>query len=70
SAPASAPLPAKAVATPPPASAVQQPVAQTRRTPATPVGFVRYVLLILLVAGAVAAASGPALTRWGSRVRR
>ncbi|WP_410597417.1 hypothetical protein [Amycolatopsis sp. lyj-23] len=69
SAPASAPLPAKAVATPPTTSAAQQPVAQARPTPATPVGFVRYVLLILLAAGAVAAASGPALTRWGSRVR-
>ncbi|WP_329045870.1 hypothetical protein OG738_30120 [Amycolatopsis sp. NBC_01488] len=67
SAPASAPLPVKAVTTPPTTSAVQQPVAQARPTPATPVGFVRYVLLILLAAGAVAAASGPALTRWGSR---
>jgi hypothetical protein len=69
SAPAPAPLPVKAVA-PPTTSASQQPVAQTQNTPASPVGFVRWVLLILLAAGAVAAASGPALTRLAQRMGR
>ena len=70
SAPATAPLPVKAVPTPPTTSASQQPVAQRQNTPASPVGFVRWVLLILLAAGAVAAASGPALTRLGKRMGR
>jgi hypothetical protein len=70
SAPASAPLPVKAITPPPTSSVPQQPVAQTRPTPASPVGFVRYLLLILLAAGVAAAATGPALMRWEKRMKR
>ncbi|MEW2506678.1 hypothetical protein AB0878_40125 [Amycolatopsis sp. NPDC047767] len=66
-APGGAPLAVKA---PPTSTADQQNVAQTRPTPGSPVGFVRYLLVILLAAGAVAVASGPALTRLSKRMGR
>ncbi|HEX6360856.1 hypothetical protein [Actinophytocola sp.] len=41
----------------------QVPVAQTRRTPATPLGVIRYVLAAILIGGGLAAASSPVLVR-------
>jgi hypothetical protein len=48
----------------------QQPVAQIRSTPASPVGVVRFVLAALLVIGGLAAGGGPALLRLSGRMRR
>jgi len=41
----------------------QVPVAQTRRTPATPLGAIRYVLAVILIGSGLAAASAPVLVR-------
>jgi hypothetical protein len=62
-APAAAPAAAPPASAPAggPASITQTPVAQVRRTPDTPVGAIRYALVILLIGGTVAAASAPIL---------
>lgn len=71
--PGAAPLPG---ATPPdgapeenPPGDGQVPVAQTQRTPATPLGAIRYVLAVILVGGGLAAASAPVLARFSSGKR-
>jgi hypothetical protein len=46
-----------------PPSGDQVPVAETRRTPATPLGPIRYVLAVILIGCGLAAASSPVLVR-------
>ncbi|MBM7772318.1 hypothetical protein JOD54_002522 [Actinokineospora baliensis] len=67
--PAPQPAPAPAPATTP-APVQSTPVAQSKTTQATPVAWVlRYLLAGLLVAGGLATAAGPVLTRLGTRAR-
>jgi hypothetical protein len=80
---ASSPPPASAAAPPPaPGSGpvpqtpapiqvqASQPVAQALPTPASPVGWVRYLLVALLALGSIAATGGPVLVRLSARMRR
>ncbi|PPK68893.1 hypothetical protein V5P93_001265 [Actinokineospora auranticolor] len=54
-----------------PTDDTSKPVADTRTTPASPVGwFLKYLLVLLLVAGGLAAGGGPVLSILGSRRRK
>ncbi|GAA2993711.1 hypothetical protein [Actinokineospora diospyrosa] len=69
-APAPQPAPAPAPAAPETPAARSTPVAQSKTTQATPVAWVlRYLMAGLLVAGGLATAAGPVLTRLGARAR-
>ncbi|WP_233573704.1 hypothetical protein [Amycolatopsis panacis] len=64
-APAGGPGPVKAAV--PTKTIAQQQATQSSPTPASPVGIVRWVLVVLLAVGALAAGGGPALLRLSGR---
>ncbi|WP_245614032.1 hypothetical protein [Actinokineospora inagensis] len=69
-APQAVPAPGPAPAAGSAATAETKPVAQSKDTPSTPVGWVlRYLLAGLLVTGALATVGGPLLAQYGSRAR-
>jgi hypothetical protein len=66
SVPAAAPPPG-APAPPTDTTGAPSPVAQSRPTPSSPVGLIRYALAAFLILGAAAAACGPVLLRLSAR---